>query len=98
MTEASSRPTSPKQITPNEFSTKRGFAGIRKSAAVTVVPNRSQMTSPSPINVAAAMPVPMPPRLLTHFPTPRPTMFSTTRMTSSDSDAISANSLLSASA
>ena len=36
MTEASSSPTSAKQITPNEFRTKRGFAGIRKSAAVTV--------------------------------------------------------------
>ncbi len=47
---------------------------------------------------AAAMPVPIPPRLLTHFPTPRPTIFSTTRMTSSNSDAISANGLLSAKA
>ena len=60
MTEASSRPTSPKQITPNEFSTKRG---IRRECGnqrrVTVVPNRSQMTSPKPINTAAAMQVPI---------------------------------------
>ncbi len=34
MTEASSRPTRPKQITPNELRTKRGLAGILKSAAV----------------------------------------------------------------
>ena len=68
MTEASSRPTSPKQITPNEFSTKRGFAGIRKSAAVTVVPNRIQMTSPSPISVAAAMPVPIAAQIVDPLP------------------------------
>ena len=34
MTDASSRPTRPKQITPKEFRTKRGLAGILKSAAV----------------------------------------------------------------
>ena len=42
MTEASSRPTNPKQITPKEFRTKRGLGGILKSAAVMVVPKRDQ--------------------------------------------------------
>ena len=44
MTEASSRPTRPKQITPKELRTKRGLAGILKSAAVMVVPKRDQIT------------------------------------------------------
>src|SRR6266850_366800 len=57
MTEASSSPTRPKQITPNEFRTNPGFAGILKSAAVTAVPNRVHTTIPSPIKSAAAMPV-----------------------------------------
>src|SRR5258708_19005197 len=38
MTDASSRPTSAKQITPKEFRTARGSWGIRKSAAVIVSP------------------------------------------------------------
>jgi len=48
MTEASSNPTRPKQIsTPKEFRTKtRGWPGIRKSDDVTAVPNRSQITTP----------------------------------------------------
>ena len=38
----------------------------------------NQTIRPSPISTAAATPVPMPPTLLIHFPTPRPTMFRTT--------------------
>src|SRR2546430_9738827 len=34
-TDASSKPTSPKQITPKEFSTNLGSAGIRNAAAPT---------------------------------------------------------------
>src|SRR5579864_4282315 len=96
ITDASSRPTSPKQITPNEFNTNFGFAGILKSAAVIVVPNRDQITRPSPISTAAATNVPIAPRLLIHLPTPSPTMFITTSTASSASDAPSAKTLLSA--
>jgi len=38
ITEASSRPTNPKQMTPKAFITNRGLAGILKSAEVMVVP------------------------------------------------------------
>ncbi len=96
MTDASSRPTNPKQITPKEFKTKRGFSGILKSAQVTLVPNRVQTISPSPISSAAAIKVPMPPMLLIHLPTPSPTIFSTTSTTSSTTHALSAKILLSA--
>src|SRR5450432_4459387 len=47
ITEASSSPTSPKQITPKEFNTNRGLAGTAKSADVTVLPNRDHTTTPS---------------------------------------------------
>src|ERR1700681_1505040 len=97
ITEASSSPTKPKQITPNELSTNRGFAGIAKSAEVTAVPNRSQTTIPSPINTTAALPVPIAPKLLIHFPTPSPTIFITTKIISSSNEAVSAKLLLSAS-
>src|SRR5208282_5740422 len=98
ITEASSSPTKPKQITPNEFRTNLGSAGMRKSAAVTVVPNRDQTVNPKPIRTAAATNVPMAPRLLSHFPTPSPTMFTTVSSTSSDTEAAIAKFLLSASA
>src|SRR5690242_3968449 len=98
MTEASSSPTNPKQITPKEFNTNLGLGGMRKSAQVTLVPNRKYTTIPSPIRTAAAIPVPIAPRLLIHLPTPNPTMFSTTRRTSSNSEAVNANFLLSPSA
>ena len=98
MTDASSNPTKPKQITPKEFSTNLGLSGMRKSAELTVVPKRSQTTRPRPIRVTAAIPVPMPPRLLIHFPTPRPTMFKTTSTTSSAREALKANHFLSAKA
>src|SRR5579884_843417 len=98
MTDASSSPTSPKQITPNEFSTNLGFAGIAKSAALTVVPCRSVTTAPSPISTPAATNVPIAPTLLIHFPTPSPTMFITTNTASSASEAPNAKTLLSASA
>ncbi len=52
ITEASSSPISPKQITPKELRTKRGLAGILKSAAVMVVPKREQITTPRPIRTA----------------------------------------------
>src|SRR6266849_6442600 len=97
MTEASSNPTNPKQITPNEFKTNRGSSGILKSAQVTLVPNRSQTIKPSAINKPAAINVPIPPMLLIHFPTPRPTIFSTTKTASNTTQAVSANTLLSAS-
>src|SRR5437773_9143457 len=74
MTEASSRPTRPKQMTPKEFRTKRGFAGIRKSAAVREVPKRSPTMTPRAISRTPATKVPRPPTLLIHLPTPRPTM------------------------
>ena len=91
ITDASSSPTSPKQITPKELSMKRGFAGIRKSAAVTVVPKlQPHHQTPKPIRTAAATPVPMPPILLIHFPTPSPTMFSTTSSNQQTSEAITA--------
>src|ERR1039458_889437 len=96
MTEASSRPTSPKQNTPNEFRTKRGLAGILKSAAVVVVPKRDQTTTPRPIKTAAAMKVPTAPKLLIHLPTPSPTMLRMVSKASSASDVVSANDLLSA--
>src|SRR5262249_36333460 len=95
MMDASSSPTSPKQITPNELNTKRGFGGISKSAPVIFVPNRSQIITPSPISTAAATNVPIAPRLLIHFPMPSPTTFSTTRMIIKISEALSANALLS---
>ena len=56
---------------------------MRKSAAVTVVPKRDSNRQPRPIRTAAAMKVPIPPILLIHLPTPRPTMFSIVRKTSS---------------
>src|SRR6185437_7542769 len=90
-------PTSPKQITPKAFITKRGLAGMRKSAALTVVPKCSQTTAPNPIRVAAATNVPTAPILLIHLPTPRPIMFSTTSTANSASEAPRANTLLSAS-
>ena len=40
-----------------------------------VVPKRDHTVKPKPIRTAAAMNVPMAPRLLSHFPTPSPTMF-----------------------
>src|SRR5271167_2823544 len=98
ITDASSSPTNPKQITPKEFRTNRGSAGIRKSAAVTVVPKRDHTVKPSPINTAAATNVPIAPRLLSHFPTPRPTMFTTVSNANNASDAAIAKFLLSASA
>src|SRR5215470_630645 len=78
MTDASSKPTSPKQITPNEFSTNLEFARIWKSAQVIVDPNRVNVTIPSPTSNPAATKVPIPPALLIHFPTPNPTTFNTT--------------------
>src|SRR5258708_34969186 len=96
MTEASSSPTRPKQITPNEFSTNRGFSGILKSAQVKFVPKRDHTMSPSAIKSPAAINVPTPPMLLTHLPTPNPTMFSTTKTPSNNTHAPSANTLLSA--
>ena len=60
---------------------------MRKSAEVTVVPKRDQMTIPKPISTAAAMKVPMAPRLLIHFPTPRPTMLNRVSNASSASEA-----------
>src|SRR5258708_36470076 len=95
--EASSNPTSPKQMTPNEFNTKRGLAGILKSAQVTVVPNFDHMITPSPINSAAATNVPIAPMLLIHFPTPSPTTFNTTSTVSRHKHALKANARLSAS-
>src|SRR5215467_4875003 len=95
ITDASSSPTSPKQITPKEFRTNLGFAGILKSAAVIVVPNRNQITAPNPISTAAAMKVPTAPRLLIHLPTPSPRMLKYVSNPSSMSDAVAANILLS---
>ena len=98
ITDANSKPTSPKQITPNEFNTNRGFGGIRKSAAVTVVPNLAKTITPNPIKTAAAMAVPIPPKLLIHFPTPSPTIFRITSSAIRPTDATTVNILLSASA
>src|SRR5580692_10352198 len=98
ITDANSKPTNPKQITPNEFKTNRGFDGIRKSAAVTVVPNLAKTITPNPIKTAAAMPVPIPPRLLIHLPTPSPTIFRITSSAIRPTDATTVNILLSASA
>src|SRR6266436_2505727 len=97
MMEASSSPTRPKQITPNEFSTKRGLAGIWKSAQATVVPNFAHTITPSPISSAAATNVPIAPTLLIHFPTPSPTTFSTTSTVRRNKQALKANARLSAS-
>ena len=96
MTDASSKPTSPKQITPKEFSTNLGSAGIRNAAAPTVLPKRSQISRPKPISAAAAMPVPIAPRLFSHFPTPRPAMFKTVSSASKATEAVKAKALLSA--
>src|SRR5713226_944212 len=97
MMEASSRPTRPKQMTPNE-PIKRMSPVIRKSAAVMVVPKRKSTTRPRPMSVTAVMAVPRPPRLLTHRPTPRPRTFRITRRTRRTMDAASANQGLSAKA
>src|SRR5260370_21566354 len=97
MIDASSSPTSPKQITPNEFSTNRGFAGILKSFQCMLVPNFAHTITPSPISRNAATQVPIPPIVLSHFPTPSPTTFSTTSRPNSTTDAASANVRLSAS-
>src|ERR1700758_209622 len=96
MTEASSRPTRPKQITPKEFSTNFGFGGILKSAAVIVVPKCDQITAPRPINTAAAMNVPIAPMLLIHLPTPRPRILKNVSSASNVRDVTEANTLLSA--
>src|ERR1019366_7677614 len=96
--EASSSPTKPKPITPNEFRTNLGSAGIRKSAVVTVVPKRDKTVNPKPIRTAAATNVPMAPTLLSHFPTPRPTMFTTVSSSNNNTDVTIAKFLLSASA
>src|SRR5271157_1283433 len=96
MTEASSSPTNPKQITPKEFKSERGFAGIWKSAQRTVVPNFMYTTTPRPISRNAATNVPMPPILLTHFPTPSPMMLRITSRASSTTEAAKAKFLLSA--
>src|SRR5260370_13660101 len=69
MTEASSRPTRPKQITPKEFRTKRGLAGMRKSAVVTDAPKRSQNTLPKTMRTRAAIKGSMAPGLLGQLPT-----------------------------
>ena len=58
----------------------------------------NQTIAPSPINTAAAMTVPMAPRLLIHLPTPSPTTFNTTSSQQQASDALSAKYLLSANA
>jgi len=83
-------------MTPKELRRKRGFAGIRKSAALMVVPNRDQIITPRPIKTAAAINVPIAPTLLIHFPTPRPRMFSTVSRASSVREAVDAKILLSA--
>src|SRR5437762_10206158 len=95
MTDANSSPTNPKQITPNELSTNRGLAGMEKSDAVTLAPNRSHTMAPSPMSTAAATNVPSAPKLFIHFPTPSPTTFSTTSNARRINDALSANTLLS---
>src|SRR5258706_2117505 len=76
ITEASSSPTSPKQITPNEFSTNLGLAGMLKSAAATGVPQRDQTVIPKPLKTGPAIKGPVAPKLVSHFPTPRTTKFS----------------------
>ena len=70
---------------------------MRKSAAVTVVPKRDQTMIPRPIRTAAAMKVPIAPRLLSHFPTPSPTMLRMVRKASKAAEVIMAKFLLSAS-
>src|SRR5260370_27052862 len=97
MTEASSRPTRPKQITPNEFSTKRGLAGIWKSAAEMLVPKRDQITAPRPMSTAAATKDPTAPTLLIHLPTPSPRMLNRVSRASSTREVVEAKILLSAS-
>src|SRR5579871_244938 len=97
MIDASSNPTRPKQITPNEFNTNLGSAGTLKSAHVTSLPNLAHTINPNPINNAAATNVPIPPMLLIHFPTPSPTTFSTTSTNNKNRHALSAKYLLSAS-
>src|ERR1700723_467326 len=98
ITDASSSPTSPKQITPNEFRRNRGSAGMQKPPAVTVVQNRSHTIRPSAISSPPAATVPMLPTLLIHFPTPSPTILRTTSSARSESAAVTVNALLSASA
>src|ERR1700721_3171108 len=97
MTEASSRPTKPKQITPKELSTKRGLGGTLKSAAVMPEPKRDQITIPNPTSTAAAIKVPRAPTLLIHLPTPRPRMFNRVSSASSARETEAAKSLLSGS-
>src|ERR1035438_4339834 len=97
LTAAGPSPTKPKQITPKEFSTKRGWGGIRKSAAEMFEPKRDQITAPRQISTPAATKVPAAPMLLIHLPTPSPRMLNTVSNPSSARDAAQANTLLSAS-
>src|SRR5262249_27078448 len=98
ITEASSSPTNPKQITPNEFRTNFGSAGNLKSAVVTGVPNRAQTVRPSAMRTAAATNVPMPPILFSHLPTPRPITFRAVSNANNATDATMAKVLSSANA
>ena len=64
-------------MTPKEFRTKRGLAGIFKSAAEMAMPKREQIATPRLMSTAGgdegADGVPA---LLIHLPTPRPRMLS----------------------
>ena len=72
---------------------------MRKSAAVTVVPNRNQITNPKPISTAAAMNGSDRTEIVDPLPYAQAhDVEAPSATTSSDSDATSANSLLSASA
>ena len=70
---------------------------MRKSAAVMVVPVFAHSMPPRMRSVPAAIPVPMPPTLLIHLPTPRPTTFRTTSTVSRTTEVANAKVLLSAS-
>ena len=67
-----------------------------KSAVEIVVPKRDHITTPSPISTAAATNVPIAPRLLIHFPTPRPRMLNRVSRASKVREAVEAKILLSA--
>ena len=86
----------PESTPPQATATGKFFAGSSISSPITEA--NSRPTRPNPIKTPAATKVPMAPKLLIHFPTPRPTILSTVKKISSSREAHSAKILLSASA
>src|SRR5579863_5331463 len=76
ITDASSSPTSPKQIKPNELIRCQSLARTLKSAACNIPPWDRSTPRARPTSTTLVIAVPIPPKLLIHFPTLRPRIFS----------------------